>query len=251
MLILKVLFAILLALLALIVVLLFAEVGIRFKINKDTKVYIKIGFIYLNTNLFVKKKKSKVKVQSLSKSLENKNQEDKPLVAEKGVQEKHIFAKEQKTLPKQDKPNCKIKQKNQSFISKIKKLVQKIKDADIAGKLAVIKQVASEFLGKCSKHGKIRIKKACISVSCDDAQNTALLYSAVHTALSSLIEKCREFRFFRINENKVYASPNFLSGKTTFDLDFIISIRTFKAIICIVPLIKTTVKTKNNSRKDV
>lgn len=250
MLVLKVLFAILLALIVLIVLLLFAEVGIRFKINRDTKVYIKIGFLYLNTNLFAKKKKSKVKVQSLSKSLENKKQQDKPLATSKAPEEKHIFVKEQKT-EKQDKSVCKTKEKKQSFILKIKKLIQKIKDANIPGKLETIKEVASEFLKRCLKHGKIRIKKANFTVSCDDAQNTALLYSAVHTALSELIEKCTEYRFFRIKENKVYVSPDFISGKTTFDLDFIISIRTFKAIICIVPLIKTTIKTKNNSRKDV
>ena len=114
---------------------------------------------------------------------------------------------------------------------KLRKKVEK-SDAEKAGKkkqyskselIGLAKDMCLIFFEKLKKHLKIKIYKMSITAGEKDAYKTAMLYANINRGAYYIYEILNNnFNFKIINAD---IRPDFLSGKTNFDIDLKISIR--------------------------
>jgi hypothetical protein len=210
------------------IALLALKASIVIKCHDIVELYVKVLFIKIK---LLPKKKLDYRDYSLKKLERKKKKEEK------------------KALKQERKKQEKQKEKTNGTQTQTKK-----KKPDILTNLSLITDLVKIFLKKFSAHLHIDVSKMIINVKTDDPAKTGVLYGAVCASVSQLLELLdRATNLKKKAKSEIAVNADFLSGKTTCDIDICFSIRVWGLLDIGISLaynyIKDLLKKKNYSNK--
>lgn len=201
--VLAIILCVLLGLLALVFALLCLKLSVRIVYKNNLTVYGGISFVRIK--LFPRKEK---KIKNKHKKNTNKTEkqpDDTPSHAapsEKDVQS----SRESKTEKDSEKPQDGKKKSITETVTFI---------------FDIVKQLGTAF----GRHGSINVNAFIVTVSKEDACDTAVSFGLMCSAMSAGLALCSLFGKSSINHDKVMTIPDFVSGKSSLEADIKIGIR--------------------------
>lgn len=249
MIILKILLIIIAAVLSLICLLLITKISLCVKYKDELCIYLKIWFIYINLTK-ARRKNKRHKIQRLSDYLKEQNKDGEKFgkttvnstamsaeSAEKstaGAENTVSGSKEKKADASQkgqdNKQNSTSPTDKPSIFDTLKHSTSGMKINDI---IKLIVKLLESTLNPFSRYAKIKLKSLKITVSCEDAADTAILFGLTNGAVSSLLAFLDSFDRVKIPKSAVGVYTDFLSGQTKALIDIRLSIFVWQAIICV------------------
>ncbi len=97
----------------------------------------------------------------------------------------------------------------------------------------IIKQLGTAF----GTHGSINVNSFIVTVSKDDACDTAVSFGLMCSAMSAGLALCSLFGKSHINHDRVMTIPDFISGKSSLETDIKIGIRGIFILIAAIKIL--------------
>ncbi|MGN1094986.1 MAG: DUF2953 domain-containing protein [Eubacteriales bacterium] len=166
---------------------------------------------------------------------------------------KRVFTTRKRVIPDTDyKPESPKKKKEKNKDKKEKKQDTKLGILEL---LELIKDIALSVIKKIKKYLRIRVKSYFITVSTDDAANTATLYGAVYAASGAIFDILGRAMDFKTEKNaKVDVRADFLAQKTKTDIEIDLSVTLFQviktALAALVIYLKKSHESKRKNREN-
>ena len=289
--ILKIILYVLLAVIGLILLLLALRVGFSVRVSGESRrIFVHAGFLKIDTARFTgKKRKIKIKKQSLAKYLEEKakndgaqnvsqtenNGEPQKNGASDATGTENGAKSENNVKPSENSsvPGAKIKNGHltagtaQNKTSSVEKVSGQISDNDsteensksffemfselpAAELLSLIKDTLKELREPFGKYARLRIRKLNIVISTPDAANTAIIYGTASLAYQTLIDVCGGFKFFKIKRKNCGVYYDFSKTVSTVLCDIKFTMAVWQIILCLLPVIKSYFRFRKISQKE-
>ncbi len=246
---LKILGFALLILLALVIFFLVTPMCISVKYTpQKSKIYLRVGFIFINLDKSEKKKR--VKKQSLKKHLKKQNAKYASVSAPKKdfqTSKAHLFTENTKpgenqstqgTLnsPTQSTSNKDTQNPSSPYTSAstptslLEDLIQALKIIHPTEIIKLFTKTLSDIKDPLSQYAKVKIKKLDVSVASEDAAKTAIMYGVACIAYDQLIDVASEFSVMRIKEKNCNIYYDFAAEQSYASAHIKLSIAPIRAI---------------------
>lgn len=278
--ILKIILYVLLAVIGILLLLLALRIGFSVKVNGQSKrIFVHAGFLKIDAARFAaKKRKGRIKKQSLAKYLEQKQKND-------GM--KDVTPNGNTSEPQKNVPECAADVKNtvktenneksaENFVTsgaKIQNEQPKSKTAEnktaenktqndfksflesfcrlpVCDMLALIRDTLSELKEPFGKYARLKIRKLDIVISTPDAANTAVAYGTASLAYQTLTEVCGQFKFFIIKRKNCGVYYDFSKTQSAVLCDIKFTMAVWQIILCLLPVIKSYFRFRKISQKE-
>lgn len=135
--------------------------------------------------------------------------------------------------PSTDKPKKKKrvkKAKKKTGGTKTASTQKPKKKTDLGSIIDLVKSIALPIVKGLGKHLRIRLKKLCIIIGCEDAAETAVLYGIACNACDELLEILGRAMNYSADSGAVYIDTDYVSEKTSFDIDVIFKLNVYGAL---------------------
>lgn len=145
-----------------------------------------------------------------------------------GKNKKHKKKTEYKNVPsKNDKEDRLLDHNNDKNQSQDKK-------GSIFDTVSMVLDIVKSFFEMMGKKAKVVIRELRVSVCCEDAANTAIVFGLCSGAVSTILAICSGAGECKIDHENVGAVPDFISGKSSFSADIKLSAPTISIIISVI-----------------
>lgn len=154
-------------------------------------------------------------------------------------------SKKKKIRPTKQKKKPKKQAKKQSSTKETPQ-----KEKGILEKLGALRELLSVLLTRTLGHLKIRTARIRIRVATGDAASTAVLFGAVNSAVSLLLETLDQFETLEIARgDEIEVIPDYLSETTSADLRLLFTLRVWHIFDILLKTFVTYTKTKNKKAR--
>lgn len=289
--ILKIILYVLLAVIGLILLLLALRIGFSVRVSGESRrIFVHAGFLKIDASRFTgKKRKIKIKKQSLAKYLKEKakndtaqsilqtenNGEPQKNGASRVTEEKNVAESRNNVNPTENSAFSGAKIKNghlsagtaQNKTSSGEENFGQISDEDnteensksffemfselpVTELLSLIKDTLKELREPFGRYARLRIRKLNIVISTPDAANTAIIYGTASLAYQTLIDVCGGFKFFKIKQKNCGVYYDFSKTVSTVLCDIKFTMAVWQIILCLLPVIKSYFRFRKISQKE-
>ena len=187
---------ILLSLICLLFLVLLPKLSVRIIYDTTLKIYAGYSFISIKLYPSKEKKKKQSKKQSLKKSNNKKTPTQSSGTPSTG--------------------------KTKSSVSSLSQPGEKASVSETVSFIVdIIKKVGSLF----GRHGEIHINKLHVTVSKEEACDTAVHFGLTCSAVSGLLALCSLFGKEKINHKEIQVVPDFITGKSNLSCDIKLYVR--------------------------
>ena len=273
--ILKIILYVLLAVIGLVLLLLALRIGFSVRVSGESRrIFVHAGFLKIDTARFTeKKRKIKIKKQSLAKFLEdnaenggtqnvskNKNNGVKN---ENNVKPSENFAASGTKIKNgqltagtaQNKTSAGEKSSgrpsdNDNTVENSKSFFEMFRELPVAELLSLIKDTLKELREPFGKYARLKIRKLDIVISTPDAANTAIIYGTASLAYQTLIDVCGGFKFFKIKHKSCGVYYDFSKTQSTVLCDIKFTMAVWQIILCLLPVIKSYFRFRKISQNE-
>ena len=273
--ILKIILYVLLAVIGLVLLLLALRIGFSVRVSGESRrIFVHAGFLKIDTARFTeKKRKIKIKKQSLAKFLEdnaenggtqnvskNKNNGVKN---ENNVKPSENFAASGTKIKNgqltagtaQNKTSAGEKSSgrpsdNDNTVENSKSFFEMFRELPVTELLSLIKDTLKELREPFGKYARLKIRKLDIVISTPDAANTAIIYGTASLAYQTLIDVCGGFKFFKIKHKSCGVYYDFSKTQSTVLCDIKFTMAVWQVILCLLPVIKSYFRFRKISQNE-
>ena len=289
--ILKIILYVLLAVVGILLLLLALRIGFSIKVcGNSRRIFVHAGFLKIDISRFTqKKRKNKVKKQSLAKYLEKNgknniaqgvsnfasNSEPQKNGSERELETKNAAktennvksavntaafeTKTENAHPTGEVPGHKTPfgEKKRGQLSdngktgnNLTSFLEMFRKLPVCELLSLVKDTLSELKEPFSKYARLKIRKLDIVISTPDAANTAVVYGTASLAYQTLIDVCGGFKFFKIKRKNCGVCYDFSKTESTVLCDIKFTMAVWQIILCLLPVIKSYFKFRKISQKE-
>ena len=142
-----------------------------------------------------------------------------------------------------------LKGDNPSPPAIISEISKESKKNGLVENVKMIARLMSSLLKACAPYMKVRLAKVHVFVGSSDAAKTAILYGVVSGAVAILVDNIDEFtNLHKLKKKSIIVEPDFLSDKTTADINVSLSISVYGLIASMLKvMIKHNIMINKNS----